>query len=273
MIINITFFVSTILGQDQRVYFKVTLEGNQLGLSVDKILSDGEFRIISLAAFLADVEGHADKSTFIFDDPISSLDQDYEEKVAERLVALSKTRQVLVFTHRLSLMALLGEVIKKEGLTQNTIGLYKEPWGTGEPGLPPIQAQKSKSAINTLISKIPEGKKILAEKGNEPYSWWVNSICTNTRITIEKVIEFDLLADVVQRFRRPITTQGKLHNIAKITPTDCMLIDKLMTKYSRYEHSQPSEVPVWPPDPDELETDLNQLKEWLDEFTSRRIPE
>ncbi len=250
-----------------RVYFQIKLEGNQLGLPVDKIFSDGEFRIISLAAFLADVEGHADKSTFIFDDPISSLDQDYEEKVAERLVELSKTRQVIVFTHRLSLMALLEEAIKRQGLTHNTIGLYKESWGTGEPGLPPMHAQKTKAAINTLIAKIPEGRRILEEQGKETYSWWAKGVCNNARIVIEKVIEFDLLADVVQRFRRPITTQGKLHNVAKVTPEDCTYIDSLMTKYSRYEHSQPNESPVLSPEPDELEDDLIQLKEWRDNFT------
>lgn len=252
-----------------RIYFQIRLEGNLRGLPVEKILSEGEFRIISLAAFLADVEGHADKSTFVFDDPISSLDQDYEEKVAERLVELPKSRQVLVFTHRLSLMALLNEVSKKHGITPNNVGLYKESWGTGEPGLPPIHAQKTKAAVNTLISKITEGRKILEEQGNEPYSWWAKGVCSNTRITIEKVVEYDLLADVVQRFRRPITTQGKLHNVAKVTPDDCAYIDGVMTKYSRYEHSQPNEVPVPPPEPDELENDLSQLKKWLEEFSAR----
>jgi hypothetical protein len=250
-----------------KVFFQIKLQGNKLGLPVDKILSEGEFRIISLAAFFADVEGHADKSTFVFDDPISSLDQDYEENVAERLVELSKTRQVLVFTHRLSFMALIDESIKKQGLTQETIGLYKEAWGTGEPGLPPIHAQKTKAAINTLIGKIPEGRKILNEQGSEAYSWWSKGVCSNTRITIEKVIEFDLLADVVQRFRRPITTQGKLHKVAKVSSDDCDYIDELMSKYSRYEHSQPNEVPVQAPEPDELEADLISLKKWRDEFT------
>ena len=251
------------------VYFQIKLEGNDRGLSVEKILSEGEFRIISLAAFLADVEDHANKATFIFDDPISSLDQDYEEKVAERLAVLSKSRQVLVFTHRLSLMALLDEASKKEGLIPSTIGIYKESWGTGEPGLPPIHAQKTKAAVNTLLSKLPEGRKILEEQGHERYSWWAKGVCSNTRITIEKIIEFDLLADVVQRFRRPITTQGKLHKIAKVTAGDCEYIDELMTKFSRYEHSQPNEVPVLPPEPDELEADLNQLKKWRDDFIAR----
>ena len=141
--------------------------------------------------------------------------------------------------------------------------------GTGEPGLPPIHAQNTKKSINTLISKIPEGKKILEEQGNEPYSWWAKGVCSNARIMIEKVVEFDLLADVVQRFRRPINTQGKLHNVAKVTTEDCTYIDELMTKYSRYEHSQPNEVPVPPPEPDELEADLNQLKKWRDDFVAR----
>jgi ABC-type transport system involved in cytochrome bd biosynthesis fused ATPase/permease subunit len=77
------------------------------------ILSEGEFRIVSLAAFLADTEGRGAKTPFIFDDPISSLDQVYEEATAQRLVMLSKTRQVIVFTHRLSLLGLLDKVRRK----------------------------------------------------------------------------------------------------------------------------------------------------------------
>ena len=245
-----------------RVYCQINLDGNKRRLPVDKILSEGEIRVISLEVFLADVEGHADKSTFVFDDPISSLDQDHEENVAGRLVKLSKDRQAIVFTHRLSLMALVDEAIKKEGLILNTIGLYKESWGTGEPGLPPIHAQKTKAAINTLIDKIPEGGTILNEQGSDRYSWWAKSVCSNTRITLEKVIEFDLLADVVQRFRRPINTQGKLHKVGKETSEDCTYIDELMSKYSRYEYFQPNEVPVKPPEPDELEVDLMQLRLW-----------
>ena len=252
-----------------KVYFQLKLINNKTGLQVDKILSEGEFRVVSLAAFLADVEGHADNSTFVFDDPISSLDQDYEEKVAERLVDISKSRQLLVFTHRLSLMALLDEECKKLSITPSVIGLTKESWGTGEPGVPPIFAQKSKAAINTLLSKIHNGRKILEEKGKDEYSYWAKSICAHLRIILEKVIELDLLCDVVQRFRRPINTQGKLQNVAKITQADCEYIDGLMTKYSRYEHSQPDEVPVPLPEPDELEKDLSQLQQWREEFSKR----
>ena len=47
------------------------------------------------------------------------------------------------------------------------------------------------------------------------------------------------------------------------------LIERLMTKYSIYEHSQPREAPVEPLSPEELNTDLTELIDWLTEFSRR----
>jgi len=96
-----------------RVYHQIALRNAVRRVKTSDILSEGEFRIVSLAAFLADTEGRGAKTPFIFDDPISSLDQVYEEATAQRLVMLSKTRQVIVFTHRLSLLGLLDKVRRK----------------------------------------------------------------------------------------------------------------------------------------------------------------
>ena len=76
-----------------------------------------------LQFFLADVQGRPNNTPFIFDDPISSLDQDFEEATVNRLIKLCETRQVIVFTHRLSMLALLEEAIKKAGLEYNVINL------------------------------------------------------------------------------------------------------------------------------------------------------
>ena len=73
------------------------------------VLSEGEYKIIALAAFLADVTGGNDNNPFVFDDPISSFDQSFEEKTVERLVELSQNRQVIIFTHRLSLLGQLND--------------------------------------------------------------------------------------------------------------------------------------------------------------------
>ncbi len=72
-----------------RVLHKLQLQGaSQNGLA--DVLSEGENRIVSIAAFLADVTGKSNQAPFIFDDPISSLDQSYEEAVVQRLIELSQ---------------------------------------------------------------------------------------------------------------------------------------------------------------------------------------
>jgi energy-coupling factor transporter ATP-binding protein EcfA2 len=66
-----------------RVLHKLQLRGATQSSLAD-VLSEGENRIVSIAAFLADVTGKSNQAPFIFDDPISSLDQTYEEAVGTK---------------------------------------------------------------------------------------------------------------------------------------------------------------------------------------------
>ncbi len=67
-----------------------------------EILSDGEFRALAIGCFLAEVDGIADHSGIIIDDPVSSLDCQRTRRVARRLVVEARNgRQVIVFTHDL----------------------------------------------------------------------------------------------------------------------------------------------------------------------------
>jgi len=254
-----------------RVLHQLKIMNNNSGIPTSEILSEGEYRIVSLSIFLADVEGTENTSTFVFDDPISSLDQDYEEATAKRLVELSKKRQVLVFTHRLSMIASIENHAKKLGFEPNVIGLEAEPWGTGEPREAPLPAQKPKNAINTLIDSVARARKILNDAGKAEYEIQAKSICSDFRITIERLVEYEFLADVVQRFRRDVHTKNKLVKVSKITHGDCSYIDNLMGKYSAFEHSQPKEAPIPLPDPETLETDLTKLRDWLEEFSQRQL--
>ena len=256
-----------------QVWHKLTLRDANMAAHTRDVLSEGEFRIVSIAAFLADVATEDYDVPFIFDDPISSLDQDYEERVAERLVRLAQSRQVIVFTHRLSLLSALENSSEKQGVGNQVVSLQRQSWGTGEPSDPPLPVQKPKKALNTLLNeRLARARKVYEETGGSEYMILANALCSDIRITIERLIENDLLADVVQRFRRPINTVGKLHKVAKITSEDCQYIDAMMTKYSRYEHAQPEEAPIKLPEPDELEQDLKELKAWLDEFSGREVP-
>jgi hypothetical protein len=136
------------------------------------------------------------------------------------------------------------------------------------------EAYKGKPFPNVgeqALCVLPKAKKVWTDEGSTPYQVEAKALCSDIRITIERLIEYDLLADVVQRFRRPINTQGKIEKLARIKPADCTFLDAMMTKYSRYEHAQPGEAPVPLPEPDELSGDLQKLKAWLDEFTARVV--
>jgi hypothetical protein len=238
---------------------------------IHDILSEGEHRIVCIAAFLADVSAKPNGSTFVFDDPISSLDLEYEEAVVRRLVQLSNSRQVIVFTHRLSLLGMVQDEAKKSQANVKIVHIRSEPWGTGEPGDESVDSAKPKAILNDLLPRqLREAKVIFDESGWDAYQAHAQSICTNIRKVIERTIEVDLLGDVIQRHRRAINTLGKIDKLADITPEDCKFVDEMMTKYSRYEHAQSDEAPVTLPEPDELLEDITNLKKWRDGIDARR---
>ena len=254
------------------VYHQLRLTNAKIKAPMSEVLSEGERRVVSLAAFLADVGGIEASTPFVFDDPISSLDQDYEESVVARLVALAKTRQVIVFTHRLSLLTLLEAALEAAGANVRVVSLNREPWGSGEPGDTPFPARKPKAALNGLLDAVKRARKVLNDTGTADYEIHAKAICRDTRIMLERLVEDTLLNGVVLRFRRSVQTDNRIAQLGKIQTADCKLIDDMMTKYSRYEHSQSKEAPVALPPPDEIAADLVTLQTWYKAFTDRPLP-
>jgi energy-coupling factor transporter ATP-binding protein EcfA2 len=254
--------------RDGKTKHALKLKGVSKPNSKLDILSEGEKRIVGLAAFLADVTGHGSVAPFIFDDPISSLDQDYEEATADRLVELSKERQVIVFTHRLSFFGLLHDRCSDEMFTS----IRNEFWGAGEPTVTPLFAKKPINALKDLNnSRLTKAKKVLEEQGFDEYYPLGKAVCSDLRILVERFVEFYLLADVIARHRRDLNTKGKLESLPKIQAQDCQLFTDLMTSYSRFEHSQPLESPNAVPKPDAIQKDIEKMTAWHGEFTSRAL--
>ncbi len=251
-----------------KVLHKLQLLGAaQRGLS--DVLSEGENRIISIAAFLADVTGKVYKSPFIFDDPISSLDQNYEEAAVKRLIELSQDRQVIIFTHRLSLLGTVRHYADKYSIKPDVISIRAVEWGTGEPAPIPLSQSDIKTYLNSLMNQRYQNVKKANEEGNfEHAELELKSMCSDFRILLERAIENDLLCGVVQRFQRPVHTL-KLKDLAKLKSSDCSFLDSLMTKYSYFEHSQPIEAPIPLPPSDEVLDDIKSLAEWRIEYGKR----
>lgn len=251
--------------------FYVELKDAQGAQKNREILSEGEQRIVALAAFLADATGLERGMPVIFDDPISSLDQRFEEAVAKRLVDLAERRQVIVFTHRLSLMVLLQSAAKQRAnLDQSTVkvaveSIVRDGSRTGMPAQINTFSLKPQSGLNQMISSIGQLKKLdppLKELA-------LKTACSNFRILVERSVEDELCSGIINRYQREINTRNKLQRLSAITPTDCALIDGMMTKYSAFEHSQSIDTPTWLPEPDELLKDVQDMLEWCKKFSKR----
>lgn len=96
----------------------VNIKSGGDSFAINSILSEGEAKIYSFCDWLTELE-YDDNNILIFDDPITSLDQVNIYKVVEKIIELSKTYQVIIFTHnfefyhRLVQQSLGGGVIEK----------------------------------------------------------------------------------------------------------------------------------------------------------------
>ena len=262
-------------------YHQISLKGAK---SVGKhkngdVLSEGEFRVVSLAAFLADLSAWGRIMPFVFDDPITSLDQRYETKVATRLVQLSLERQVIVFTHRLAFAQLLNveatnyniAASRQERIDQVSIynvQLRKSPLGYPEPPdfLKDVSLVKAIRHIRgnelpAIRRKQNEGDFVAADS-------MIKSLCSDFRKVIEQGISQDLLSGIVSRYGREISSL-KIPRLYAITQEDITLFHNMMSKYSFYEHSQPLETPISLPDITDIEIDLNTMETWAKEYDKR----
>lgn len=258
------------------VLHQVRLRGaHDVRTQPQSVLSEGERRIIALAAFLADVSEKPGAAPFIFDDPISSLDHDFEWAVACRLVELAQTRQVIVLTHRLSLYGILEDLARKVGdewKAKHYRAMRIESYGgaAGHPADEGVWSAPTKRANNILLTRLTDAKKAGEAGGADAYRALAQGICSEFRKLVERSVEEDLLNKIVLRHRRGIQTDGRLRAIQDIGLEDCRLIDEMMTKYSCYEHSQSTEMPMFIPEEPELRKDLEALIAWREQLTKRR---
>ncbi len=255
-------------GGKGRVPFKLIItDDTENEYEPNIILSEGEKRVVSLAAFFADTSLGNKTSALIFDDPISSLDDLYEEKTIQRLVKLAASRQVIVFTHRLTMVYDLDFDCKKNGIPCYEQSIFSTPNKKGIPTFGVINDSNPKKLINNLLDV--EIKKLEDISTFSPdYIEIQSPIGCKFRNAIEKSIEDILLCGVVIRFSKVIRSNNILQ-LKKMSTDDCDFIDKMMTKYSRFNHSQPYESPLQPIEYEEMKSDISAFKKWIEQYNKR----
>ena len=244
---------------------------NAPGVSVAEVLSEGESRTLSLAAFLTELSTASSQSAIIFDDPVSSLDHIWRERIARRLIAEAKTRQVVVFTHDLLFLRLLLDESDRQGVPcENQYVRREGQAGICSPDLPWL-AMPIKERIGKLRVLWQAAEKLHRTAGQESYESAAREIYGFLREAWERAITEVLLNDVVDRYRPSIETK-KLRFLHDITPADCETVDAEMTQCSRWirGHDQAAADGTPVPGPGELKARIDALDTWVKNIRTRR---
>ncbi len=261
-------------GTDGVLYHKVVLS-RAPGVELPKVVSEGEQRCLAIAAFFAELSTAEDPSGIVFDDPVSSLDYKWREAVARRLVDESRSRQVVqvvVFTHDVVFLLALKELANELDIDQADQHVRNLTMGAGVciDELPWV-ALKVKRRIGHLKQRLQTAEKLYRQGHMGAYETEASVIYGLLREAWERGLEEILLGGVVERFRPGVQT---LHvsEIADINEEDCKAVERAMTKCSKWlpGHDQAAAATAEMPEPDEISTDIEALKEWVDAINKRR---
>lgn len=242
------------------------------GVELPRVVSEGEQRCLSIAAFFAELSTADDPSGIVFDDPVSSLDYKWREGVARRLVVEAKTRQVVVFTHDVVFLLLLKQFAAEEDVVQCDQHVRQLSNGAGvcAEELPWV-ALKVSRRISYLRKHLQDAEKLHREGHQSAYETEASLIYGYLREAWERGLEEVLLNGVVERYRPGVQTQ-QVALIADITAVDCKAVETAMTKCSRWlpGHDQAAAARAEIPEPSVLKADIDALESWVTEIRHRR---
>lgn len=228
------------------------------GERISNVLSEGEQRALSLAFFLAEVAVSDERSAIILDDPVSSLDHARRAYLAERLVAESKRRQVVVFTHDMTFVYLLQEAADEAGVSLHGQTLERAFHRVGMiAGELPTKMLGPAKQIRMLQHRLRFELTPKHEQQDPVYEQeagrWVNDL----RKAYDQVIEDTVLNGTVRRFSSHVRVR-QLHGV-KWTPQIAQRVDAAMRKASPKAHHEPLELHPGSHSPEQLTAMLDEL--------------
>lgn len=260
-------------GQRGKQYHYLRLdENNSNNVALKDILSEGEHRCISLATFFSELSISEHKSAIIFDDPVSSLDHKWRNKISKRITEEALERQVIVFTHDITFLLMIQEHSESLNCPLDIKSLTRKKKETGLiASNPPWDALPVGKRIGLLKSAYQQLEKIERTETEEVYKERAKILYGKLRETWERFIEEVFLNSAIQRFSRAIQTQ-RLSKIIDLTEDDYKLVDANMRKCSTYftGHDTAGTLIEEMPDSDEFLADLKILEDYIKDIRKRR---
>ena len=239
---------------------------------LDEILSEGEQRVIAIGSFLAEMRLTGHKAGIVFDDPVSSLDHYWRQRVARRLVEEAKHRQVIILTHDTSFLGELRDSIEQQGICHL---MHHLEWMNDSPGHVFDGLPWEHKSYKERLDRHEKAQHDLARNWpaypNETDRGTMRHEYDLLRATIERVIQDVVFNRVVQRYRDYICVRD-LDGVVGLDKVEvaeiARLYDHCNDVVSAHDPSSARNVSV--PDPDELAKDIQSLKTVIETIKARR---
>ncbi len=237
--------------------------GDFKGDSLEKIMSEGEQKGVSLAGFFTELTITPSNSAIVLDDPVTSLDHLNIEKIAKRIAEESLKRQVIVFTHNILLVSELERAVEGVGGEYNARSIEK----LSTPGIVrdilPFDTMKTGQRIDFLEKRVGS-LKTMYDTNDKNYATESRNFYKDLRITWERAIEELLFNGSVERYRRDVHPARVMQ--VSITEEDKQIIGENMEICGKFLHDPANKTP----DPTDIQKDLKTIKDWVKKIKERR---
>jgi energy-coupling factor transporter ATP-binding protein EcfA2 len=239
--------------------------------TIESVLSEGEKKVIAISNFLADCTIDNKKNSIVFDDPVTSLDMDYRELIAHKIVELSQDRQIIVLTHDLSFLRLMIDTHKS--LTSadcHIIGIDKVS------GISGVVTDEIPYLAKNVDERVDSIRRILREHdalnitdahGRETK---LDSARKRFRMLLERSVEEVLANKTYERFSKNIHfKKGYLSSFIVVEQSDIDILLGLFGKYSVTEHDGGTTTIPQLPTKNVIEQDIRDYMDWKNNFKAK----
>jgi len=241
---------------------------------IGMVVSEGEHRCIALAGFLSELTTENSKSAIVFDDPVTSLDHNWRDCFATRLIEEAANRQVIVFTHDIVFLhdLLTGADRSKVPCEIRCLNSNSNSSGLVSEDLPWI-GKKVSQRIDELEKATRSAKQLYDDQQDEDYGRDIRLVYGRLRATVERTVEEIVFRGVVIRHRDYVNVSN-LKPVAALEMSDC---DELMNLFQKCcdvteAHDRAATKGFGVPKPDDALTDIDELKRIVTDLKAKQKP-
>jgi len=232
-----------------------------------QVLSKGEQAALGLVGYLTEAFFDETHSALVLDDPVTSLGHDRRAHIAGRLAQFAKDRQVIVFTHDVTFVGDLRKAADREEIAFTERCVERRPGGSI--GVcrdqHPWKVKDVRSRLGQLETQLARIKRERAQWDAETYEKETADWAGSLSETWERMIHLEIVNQVVDRSTSEVRPK-MFRMLARITEADDHEFQESYGRCSLWarRHDKCPEASYVPPEPAEMETELQRIRTWFD---------